>query len=87
MNPNIKMLYEERMSILEMVQNNVNSVIGLTVEYDYGGTNPIVGKIVSSKINEHKIIIDDELSIMYSYSISFDGSTYYVLDKFTKLIG
>lgn len=74
------------MNTLEMIQNNVNSVIGLTVEYDYGGTKPIIGKIVSSKINEHKMIIDGESSVMYSYAISFDGFSYYIVDKFTKLI-
>lgn len=74
-------------SILKMMENEID-VVGSTVSYDFGGSKPIVGKVMSTKKNKIESIIDGELSVWYSYGISFDsGCSYYTVDKFTKLVG
>ena len=73
-------------SVLKMMENSID-VVGLTVSYDFGGSKPIVGKVVSTKQNKIESIIDGELSVWYSYGISFGGCSYYTVDKFTKLVG
>ena len=72
-------------SVLEMMENGVD-VVGLTVSYDIGFSKPIVCEIVSTKKNKIESIIDGELSVWYSYGISFGGCSYYTVDKFTKLV-
>ena len=72
-------------SVLEMMEKDVNSVIGLSVSYEFGGTKPIVGKVVSTKQNKIESIIDGQLSTWYTFGISFDGAGYYTVDKFTTL--
>lgn len=74
-------------SVLGMMKKDVGSVVGLTVSYDFGGSTPIVGKVISTKQNKIESIIDGELSVWYSYGISFGGCSYYTVDKFTKLVG
>ena len=73
-------------SVLKMMENGVD-VVGLTVSYDIGFSKPIVGEIVSTKKDKIESIIDGELSVWYSYGISFGGCSYYTVDKFTKLVG
>jgi hypothetical protein len=75
-----------KMPVLEMMKKDVNSVVGLTVSYDFGGSKPLVGKVVSTKKNKIESIIDGELSVWYSYGISFGGCSYYTVDKFTKVL-
>ena len=76
------------MNVLEMMQQDKDSVIGLNVSYDFGGSKPIVGKVVSTKQTKIESIIDGQLSTWYSYGISFDaGCAYYTVDKFTQLLG
>ena len=76
------------MTVLEMMENDVNSVVGLNVSYEFGGSKPIVGKVWSSKKNKIEAMIDGELSTWYSYGISFDaGRPCYTVDKFTRLLG
>ena len=76
------------MNVLEMMQQDKDSVIGLNVSYDFGGSKPIVGKVVSTKQTKIESIIDGQLSTWYSYGISFDaGCAYHTVDKFTQLLG
>ena len=75
------------MTVLEMMENDVNSVVGLNVSYEFGGSKPITGKVISTKKNTIKSMIDGQLSTWYSYGISFDGRWYYTVDKFTRLLG
>ena len=76
------------MTVLEMMQQDKDSVIGLDVSYEFGGTKPIIGKVVSTSKNKIDSIIDGQLFTWYSYGISFDnGCAYYTVDKFTQLLG
>ena len=77
------------MSVLQMMENDVNSVVGMNISYDFGGTKPIVGKVMATSKNKIESIIDGQLSTWYSYGISFDanGRTYYTVDKLTQLSG
>ena len=76
------------MNVLEMMQQDKDSVIGLDVSYEFGGSKPIVGKVVSTSKNKIDSIIDGQLCTWYSYGISFDdGCAYYTVDKFTQLLG
>ena len=75
----------EKMALLKMMENGVD-VVGLTVSYDFGGSKPLIGKVVSTKKNKIESIIDGELSVWYSYGISFGGCSYYTVDKFTKVL-
>lgn len=73
------------MTVLEMMEKDVNSVVGLDVSYDFGGSKPIVGKVVSTLKNKIDSMIDGQLCTWYSYGISFDdGCAYYTVDKFTR---
>ena len=72
-------------SVLEMMQQDKDSVVGLDVSYDFGGSNPIAGKVVSTSKNKIDSIIDGQLSTWYTYGISFGGAGYYTVDKFTTL--
>ena len=73
------------MTVLEMMENDVNSVIGLDVSYDFGGTKPIIGQCQAVSKNAWHNLIDGEMSTWYSYSVSFGGAGYYTVDKFTQL--
>jgi hypothetical protein len=76
------------MTVLEMMQQDKDSVVGLDVSYEFGGTKPIVGKVVSTSKNKIEAMIDGQLSTWYTYGISFDdGGAYYTVDKFTQLLG
>ena len=76
------------MTVLEMMQQDKYSVIGLDVSYDFGGTKPIVGKVVSTSKNKIDSVLDGQIFTWYSYGISFDdGCAYYTVDKFTRLLG
>jgi hypothetical protein len=75
------------MTVLEMMENDVNSVVGLTLSLDLGGSKPIIGQCKEvSKYAWHNLI-DGEMSTWYSYSVSFGGAGYYTVDKFTQLLG
>ena len=75
------------MTVLEMMQQDKDSVIGLDVSYEFGGSKPIIGKVVSTSKNKIEAMIDGQLSTWYSYSVSFGGAGYYTVDKFTQLLG
>ena len=76
------------MTVLKMMQHDKNSVVGLDVSYDFGGSKPVTGKVMSTKKNKIEAMIDGQLSTWYSYGISFDeGCSYYTVDKFTSLLG
>ena len=74
------------MSVLEMMKNDVNSVIGLTLSLDLGGSKPIIGQCQAVSKNAWHII-DGEMSTWYSYSVSFGGAGYYPVDCLTKVVG
>ncbi len=63
------------MTVLEMMKKDVNSVVGLKVSYDFGGTKPIIDTITDTRIKENEWEIDGVLTKALSYWISFDGGT------------
>ena len=72
------------MNVLEMMENDVNSVIGLALRIN--GSKPIIGQCQAVSKNAWHNLIDGEMSTWYSYSISFGGAGYYTVDKFTQLL-
>lgn len=74
------------MNVLDMVKQDTDSVIGLTLILDLGGSKPIVGQVKALKKNEWNNLIDGEMSTWYSYSVSFEGAGYYTIDSFTKVV-
>lgn len=62
-------------TVLEMMKKDAQSVVGLTVEYDFGGTKPIVDIIASGRINEYKCTLDGEEHTRKLYMISFMSSS------------
>lgn len=59
------------MNVLEKMKNDVYSVLGLNVEYDFGGTRPITSTIADARIKEYKVILDGEEFTGKNYLISF----------------
>jgi hypothetical protein len=67
------------MNVLEIMMNDVGSVVDKTVAYDFGGSNPIIGKVVAAKYTKQSCKIDGEDSFLKVYGISFDGKSYYTV--------
>jgi hypothetical protein len=61
-------------NILEMMKKDTKSVVGLTVEYDYGGTKPIIDVISNGRVSEYNYTIEDEPKVGKIYQISFVSS-------------
>ena len=76
------------MTVLEMMKRDVNSVIGLTVEYDFGGSAPIVDTIVAANSRDYFVSLDgnDEPRKCTVYGISFNGMSYWTVDKTVKVV-
>jgi hypothetical protein len=71
------------MSVLEMMKRDVNSVVGLTVEYDFGGSKPIIAMITDACVVEQRGSVEG----VRVYLISFNkGGSYFTVDKFTKVL-
>ena len=75
------------MTVLEMMQQDKDSVIGLTLSLDLGGSKPIIGQCQTVSKNAWHNLIDGEMSTWYSYSVSFGGAGYYPVDCLTKVVG
>ena len=58
-------------NILEMMKKDTQSVVGLTVEYDYGGSKPIVDVISNGRVSKYNYTIEDEPYVGKIYQISF----------------
>ena len=69
------------MTVLEMMEKDKDSVIGLTLRIN--GSKPIIGQCQAVSKNAWH----NEMSTWYSYSVSFGGAGYYTVDKFTQLLG
>lgn len=76
------------MTVLEMMKRDVNSVVGLTVEYDFGGSAPIVEQIVAANSRDYFVSLDgnDEPVKCTVYGISFNGTSFFTVDKFVKFV-
>lgn len=61
-------------SVLEMMKENIQSVVGLTVEYDYGGIKPFVDVIANGRVSEYNYIIGDVPYVGKIYQISFTSN-------------
>ena len=58
-------------TVLEMMKKDTQSVVGLTVEYDYGGSTPIVDVIANGRVSTYNCTIEDEPYVGKIYEISF----------------
>lgn len=77
------------MNVLEIMKTDLNSIIGSVVEYDFGGSKPIIGKVMAARKNVYLIKADKfnpEDSVISVYTISFDGESFFTVDKLTKKI-
>ena len=71
------------MNVQEMMKQDVDSVIGLTVSYDFGGTKPLVGIIENARIKDYEWTIDGETHITQIYQIAINSDCgFYEIDKF-----
>ena len=61
-------------TVLEMMKKDTQSVVGLTVEYDYGGSKPIVDVIANGRASEYSYTIEDAPYVGKIYQISFASS-------------
>ena len=61
-------------TVYEMMKKDTQSVVGLTVEYDYGGSKPIVDVIASGRVSEYNYTLEDVPHIGKIYQISFASS-------------
>lgn len=68
------------MTVLDMVRNDINSIIGKTVEYNFGGTKPLVMTVTHAKASPWTWTDDDGIEqTAYNYSISEGGTSYYTV--------
>jgi hypothetical protein len=74
------------MNVLETMQQDKDSVIGLTLSLDLGCSKPIIGKVVNTKQSEWNTLVDGAMTTWYSYSVSFGGCGYYPVDCLTKVV-
>jgi hypothetical protein len=74
------------MTVLDMMKHDIDSVIGLTLSLDLGGSKPIIGQCQSVRKNEWHNLIDGEMATWYSYSVSFCGVGYYTVDCLTQIV-
>ena len=71
------------MNVQEMMKQDANSVIGLNVSYDFGGTKPLVGIIGAARIKDYSWTIDGEQHITQRYHIAINSDCcFYEVDKF-----
>lgn len=74
------------MNVLETMQQNKDSVIGLTLSLDLGCSTPITGIVQAVKQNTWNHLVDGVKTISHSYSVSFDGCSYYPVNCLTKIV-
>lgn len=75
------------MNVLDMMRTDINSVIGKTVEYYYGGYEPLVEVVTNVNKRINTVTINDCKYDIPVYGISFNnGASYYTVDAFTKII-
>ena len=61
-------------TVFEMMKKDTQSVVGLIVEYDYGGSKPIVDVISNGRVSEYNYTIEDAPHTGKIYQISFASS-------------
>lgn len=59
------------MNVLEMMKEDLTSAVGLRVEYDYGGSEPLIGWIAEARVQTYKTILDGQDYVGTNYVISF----------------
>ena len=59
------------MNVLKMMKKDLTSVVGLRVEYDFGGSEPLIGTIAEARISSYNTVIDGEDYVGKYYTISF----------------
>jgi len=67
------------MNVLEMMQKDPNSVVGVLVEYDFGGTTSIINTVKDAVIRNYTWDDEGNKTDALSYLISFDGNHYYIV--------
>ena len=58
-------------TVYEMMMRDAQSVVGLTVEYDFCGTKPIVDVISNGRVSKYNYTIEGKPYIGKIYQISF----------------
>lgn len=73
-------------SLLEMMQKDVDSVIGLKVSLDFGCSKPLIGEVYNAVGSTGFFKVDGEIQYVTKYTVSFNGWSYYTVDKFAKVL-
>ena len=74
------------MNVLKMMKKDLTSVIGLKLEYDFGGSEPLIGIVAEARACSYQ---DSEGFVGLYYVISFSDhplAFYGVYDKNIKII-
>ena len=77
------------MNVLKMMKKDLTSVIGLKLEYDFGGSEPLIGIVAEARVCSYKTILDGVDFVGLYYVISFSDHPlgfYGVYDKNIKII-
>lgn len=59
------------MNILKMMKGDLTSVVGLRVEYDFGGSEPLIGWIAEARVCAYATLLDGQDYVGKYYVISF----------------
>lgn len=59
------------MNILKMMKEDLTSVVGLRVEYDFGGSEPLIGWIAEARVCAYATLLDGQDYVGKYYVISF----------------
>lgn len=71
------------MNLQEMMKKDVESVVGLNVSYDFGGTKPLNGVIGAARIKDYEWEIDGEKHTTQRYHIAINSECcFYEVDAF-----
>lgn len=70
------------MTALDLMQQDIDSIVGKTVEYDYGSSRDLlIFEVKFSRVIEETIVVDGENVTVKSYAVSPDGTGYYLVYK------
>jgi hypothetical protein len=77
------------MNVFEMMKQDINSVKGLEVEYDFGGSEPIIDTIANVRVDNYDVLnLNGENTVAKVYAISFSEfpDSFYVMHKDVKVV-
>jgi len=75
------------MTVLDLLRNHLSSLVGKTVEYEFGGSNPLVLTVTGCKKTPWNWTDEEGVEhTSYTYAISEDGWSWYTVDSVNTTI-